>query len=576
MTVGAPVSGISAAPGAGAGRTSDAALYTRLTYLTAFRLVIVTALLGATIYVTLRPDDDLGGPLAVLLYGLVTFVYAVSLGYLWVLRARRQLGSLAYAQVAGDVLVATFLVYLTGGADSLFVLMYPLAIVNASVLLHRAGAITAAASSAVLFAILTFVLDRELVGPAADYLSQRPFTAARLGFVIIANGSAFVLTAALATYLTEQLRRTGERLTEREVDYAALSELHGSIVRSMSAGIVTTDVQGRVTFMNPAAEQITGLGFGRLVDEPLRLWLPALAAELEAVITSGGRRGEVEERDAAGGLRRLGFVVTPLSWQRGGRGRRRPTQEQGLSIIVEDRTAMRAMEETVRRSDRLAAVGQLAAGLAHELRNPLASMSGAVELLTRGSSLNDAERRLMGILLRETERLNGLVTDFLAFARPMPVVRQPTDVAALVDETLRVFEHSPQATGVELSRTGVEQARLEADPAQLRQVLWNLLQNAVEAMGPSGRVVVDVARSPDGGCRVAVSDAGPGVPAAELAHLFEPFYTTKPQGTGLGLALVHRIVDGHGGRIEVSSGPGGTTFTVLLPATGAGAGAAAA
>jgi two-component system sensor histidine kinase PilS (NtrC family) len=240
--------------------------------------------------------------------------------------------------------------------------------------------------------------------------------------------------------------------------------------------------------------------------------------------------------------------------------------EPGLAILFEDQTALREMQEAVRRGDRLAAVGQLAAGLAHELRNPLASMSGAVELLSRGRGLSDAERRLMEIVMREAERLNALVTDFLAFARPTATQLQPTDVAALADETLGVFRHSPSATRIELLRSGATSLRVMADPAQLRQVLWNLLQNAADAMKGEGDITVDVGLTATSLCRIAVADSGPGIPAADVEHLFEPFFTTKPQGTGLGLAFVHRMVEAHGGRVEVQSAPGqGATFSVLLP-----------
>jgi two-component system sensor histidine kinase PilS (NtrC family) len=362
------------------------------------------------------------------------------------------------------------------------------------------------------------------------------------------------------------LRRTGERLKEREVDYAALSEFHGSILRGMSAGILTTDVQGRVSFMNSAAEQILSVRFDMIVEQPLRTWFPRLAEAVEDSLSKGVGRGEVDEKDGRKEERRLSFVANPLtraSEKRRQRGRR---MEPGLAILLEDQTALKAMQEAVRRGDRLAAVGQLAAGLAHELRNPMASMSGAVELLSRGQGLSTAERRLMEIVMREAERLNALVTDFLAFARPTPTQLQPTDIAALADETLGVFRHGPSVTHVELTRSGAASMRIMADAAQLRQVLWNLVQNAADAMHGEGAITVDVSLTSAGMCRLAVSDTGPGIPEENLQRLFEPFFTTKEKGTGLGLAFVHRIVEAHHGRVEVQSSPGqGATFAVILP-----------
>lgn len=548
----------------------SSSLLKRLIYLTAFRLLIVTALLAATVWVTLRPGDQLDGATTFLLYGLIGFVYAASLGYLWLLRQRRRLRRVAYAQIAGDVLLATFLVYLTGGADSLFTLLYPLAIINASILLHRRGAIVAAVAAAFAFAALVGMLEQKLLAPATPYLAQQSVKPMRLTLMVLSNGAAFILTAALASYLTEQLRQTGQELSERELDYEALSELHGSIVQSLSSAILTTDSRGIVVFANAAAERVTGYTAQQLTYSPLSWTLPELSAALDVELTeSGGSRTnfEVQIRGQDGENRWLGVVVTSLERQgeRSGTASRASHEPTSL-IVLEERTALRAMADAVRRSDRLAAVGELAAGLAHELRNPLGSMSGAVELLARATQLTESDRRLLDIVSRETERLNELVTDFLAFARPTPALFGATDVAALADDTVNVFRYDAQAARLEVTRIGVESLRIRADTSQLRQVLWNLLTNASEAIRSEGTITVEVSRTADGFCRLAVTDSGEGISPDGLARLFEPFYTTKDTGTGLGLASVHRIVEGHHGRMEVSSEPGkGSTFSVFLP-----------
>ncbi len=542
------------------GTATDPSLHRRLTLLTALRLGIVTALLCATTYVTLSPQQTLEPALVALLFGIIAFIYAASLAYLWLLRKRRLLGTVAWAQVVGDLLVATFLVYLTGGVESLFTLLYPLAIINASILLPRTGALLSGASGTVLFALLSVGLALGLIPPAAPYLAQRHLAPGHLVFVLAGNASAFFLTAVLASYLTEQIRRTSESLEAREVDYAALSELLGAIVRSMPTGIVTTGHKGLVTFVNPAAEAIVARAFSQMVERPLAALLPSLAAGVDSALARGLTRGEVDEQDGHGELKRLSFVVSPMT-----RAPKKGPPEPGLAVVFEDLTQMRAMQEAVRRSDRLAAVGQLAAGLAHELRNPLASMTGAVDLLGRNAALSTGETRLLDIVMREGERLNALVNDFLLFARPTEPAREASDVAAIADETLKVFQHSPLAAGLELTRTGEASARLFVDPSQLRQVLWNLLQNAAEAMAGSGRIDLDVSWAPNGWVKVAVGDTGSGIAEADFPHLFEPFFTTKPQGTGLGLASVHRIVEAHGGRVEVDSASGRTTVAVLLP-----------
>jgi signal transduction histidine kinase len=228
------------------------------------------------------------------------------------------------------------------------------------------------------------------------------------------------------------------------------------------------------------------------------------------------------------------------------------------------------LEAEVRRSQRLADLGRVAAGLAHEIRNPLASMSGSIELLRASPAVGEDERRLMGIVLREAGRLNDLVTQFLAFARPAAPVRRPTDLATLLSETLTVFRNDPKAAGLRLE-SELATVVADIDPDQLRQVCWNLLTNAAHAVriGPhpaDGAIRLRCGGAADGAW-VEVQDEGAGMTAGQLEGLFLPFFTTKPGGTGLGLATVHRIVDAHGGTIRVESALGaGSRFTVHLPA----------
>lgn len=413
----------------------DPGLHRKLVTITFFRVMTVAVLLGGTAIVGWREGADVQRGLQPLftLAGVVFGATALSAAaLLW----RRGDRALAYAQIALDVGIATGVVAMTGRAESLFLFMYTLAVVNGGILLFARGA----AASGLL--------------SVASYLgvNSRVFGAPHVAPVtLFTHGAAFLATAALASYLAEQLRRTGERLAQRESD---LTE----------------------------------------------------------------------------------------------------------------------MEAQVQRSQRLADLGTLAAGLAHEIRNPLASMTGSIELLRASASAGEDERRLMGIVLREAERLNELVAQFLVFARPAPPRRRPTDLAALLDETLSVFRNDPQAAGVAIS-PALEAAPADCDPDQVRQVVWNLLTNAAQALGAgasSGGGGIRVrCRAGAEGATVEVEDDGPGVAPEDLGRIFLPFFTTKARGTGLGLALVHRIVDAHGGTIRVASERGkGTRFTVVLPAPG--------
>ncbi len=529
---------------------AGAALHRKLVWLTFFRIATVTVLLGGTALVSWQAGAQVEPPGASTLYAVVLAAYVASLAFALALRARRWLRAIAYAQIVLDVGIAATVVGVTGGTDSMFVFMYALAIVNGSILLFRRGAAAAAGLAVVCHAART-------IGSAAR--------AAPLP-TLFAQAAALVAIAALTSYLAEQLRSTDERLAEREDDLAAMTALHESIVQSVTSGLLTLDASGAVTFLNRAGEQITGLALREVRGAP--------AFQAFAMFRLDEVRAEAEYRRAGGERLRLGYSAFPLR----GRG----SERVGTAIIFQDLTQMRALEEAMARSERLADLGRLAAGLAHELRNPLAAMTGSVELLRASAALGPEAERLMAIVLREAARLEELLRRFLQFTRPAPPVRRAIDVSSVVAETLDVFENDPAAHRVDVERD-LAAAVVPCDGDQVRQVIWNLLTNAAHAVAgrdapdhaAGGRVRVSCAPEPGGGARIAVEDDGPGIGPAERARLFTPFFTTKREGTGLGLATVHRIVEAHGGTVVVDSAPGrGARFVVRLP--GAASPAAAA
>jgi two-component system sensor histidine kinase PilS (NtrC family) len=250
---------------------------------------------------------------------------------------------------------------------------------------------------------------------------------------------------------------------------------------------------------------------------------------------------------------------------------------RGAICSFQDLTDIKRMEEQVRQADRLAAIGRLAAGLAHEIRNPIGSIRGSVEVLRGSLDPQGDDRRLMDIVLRESDRLDAIIRDFLQFSRPPHLVRVPTDLPAMLDEILLMLSNQGGVQGADAPRVQIRcdvaepMAKAHVDPAQMRQALWNLCLNAVEAMPQGGelRMGVRTVTSESGRAlmEITVEDTGVGITAAELTQVFEPFFTTKPQGTGLGLAIAARIVEQHGGRIAVETVPWqGTTFTIVLPA----------
>ena len=509
-------------------------LLRKLAWILLFRLVLVTVLLGGTAAWQVG-TGGVAPPLAPTLYRLVVATYGLSLvfvGWLW---TRRALEPLAWAQIAADLVLATAVVAITGWTDSVFVFMYSLAIVEGGILLFQRGAVVA------LCLTLTAYLPLAFLGSPV-----RPPI-----LTLFAHAGAFVATAALASYLSEQVRRTGERLAARELDLAAITALHESIVQSVASGLLTVDARGRVTFLNRAGEQITGLALSEVRGRPAEQWFRAFQAQ--------AGRDETDFANARGEALRLGYTLFPLLGREG--------EEIGRAVIFQDLTELRAMEERVQRSERLVEMGRVAAGLAHELRNPVAAMSGSVELLRSALSPGAEEARLMDIVVREAARLNQLVTRFLEYARPAVPQRAAADLGRVVAETLDVFVHDPAAAAVHVT-SEVSPTPAWCDADQMRQVLWNLLINAAQASPPGARVAVAVrcAAEPGGGARLEVEDDGPGISPQDLPRLFIPFFTTKERGTGLGLATVQSIVDAHHGTVLAEPGAGGgARFVVRLP-----------
>ena len=518
---------------------AGSSLRPRLVWVTAFRTAAATLLLAVYgVRLLSRPSAEALAGEDLLSLWLVGSIYAVVLVQARFLRNSKPGLRSALVHVAGDVAISTVLVFLTGGPESPFTFAYLLSVVGAAILLGQWGALVAAAACSASFLVLVGAIS---AGTLRSPVPVGALSVGRLAFLCTSNVLAQFLTAMLAGFLARQLTTTGGRLSARERDLRELTRLQQQILAAMPSGLLTCDVEGRITYVNRAAQQILGLE-GTATPVSVEGLIPGVRT-----LFTGRPRSEVTVTTPAG-RRILGLTVSALS-----------APPAPLLVVFQDLTDLRRAEQELRRADRLAELGALSAQLAHEIRNPLAAMRGSAQLLSPGA--DPETQRLVGILTREADRLGELVTDFLVFARPPAPVRRTCDLDELVHQTIELVSSDPLASGVAIDvATGGLPA--EVDPDQVRQVLLNLLRNALAAAGRGGRVRTFFSRV-DGEVRIHVWDSGGSIATADLPHIFEPFFTKRPGGTGLGLSTVHSIVRAHGGQIEVSSSPGeGTEFVV--------------
>jgi two-component system, NtrC family, sensor histidine kinase PilS len=521
---------------------------TRLTYVMLFRVGLVTLLLASALVAEVgAPLGTEASPVVLPLLGLIVATYGLTIVFALVLQRTRKVPQLAAAQVGSDLLLTTILVHLTGGAESAFAFMYILVIVGAAFVLGRPALVAAA------LAIALYLAD----GLVAGGLPLRTLIRS-----LAVNAVAFAATGALATRLAGELRRAGEHIVSQGVILRDLAALHEDVIRGLTSGLATLGRDGRILTFNNAAAEIIGRPASEVVGHTLADVMPRLAALQAGVGDAALRRAEVTQTVAAADGthedRTLGVSLSPLVDSAG--------RVVGRIVNFQDLTELRRMEGVLQRAERLAAVGRLAAGIAHEIRNPLAAISGSIELLSQTLQTDAAKenRELMSIVIREVERLNALITDLLEFARPRGLETQRLDVAATLVEMLRVFENDKLLGGAPVQLQANKPVWIDADPSHLRQVVWNLLRNAAEA-APGQPIAVEV-RADGATAMLRIRDRGPGIPLEHRARMFEPFFSTKEAGTGLGLATVHRIVEEHKGAVEVDCPvAGGTIVTVRLP-----------
>ncbi len=545
----------------------------RLHWLVLLRVVVSLLLLGGTLLLQAREPADLIRPPLVGPCGILALVLALSLIYRAILPRVRNLRSFAYTQVIGDIVLVTALVYLTGSEESIFASTYNLSIITGSILLYRRGGLIAASLSSLLYGGMLNLRFFSVLPQAfkTTLRSSQPL-GSEVFFSIMINVSAFFIVALLSSYLAEQAKASREELEVAQSDLSRLTLLHEHILQCLPSGLLTCDSQGRIIYANQSALSMMGTELQSILHKPLEEVFPQIPSRLFQEAARGVhdpqmRRQNMKYTRPDGRVLELGFSLAPL---RGGDG-----ALMGTIFHFQDLTQTVAMEQHLRRMDKLASIGEMAARIAHEIRNPLASVSGSIQILQKELSLEGPNRRLMEIVVRETKRLNGLLTDFLSFARPEHPKPKRMDLSKALRETLTLFMEQARSS-CELKVQISPGLIIYADSKKLRQVVWNLLNNALEAMPQGGNLTVRASWAsgvlPAGldtqetWLVMEVEDSGVGIPEEVKDKVFDPFFTTKEKGTGLGLSIVHRLVEEMGGRIEMQSQPGkGSRFMVWLP-----------
>ncbi len=470
----------------------------------------------------------------------------------------------AWLQFCLDTLLITAIIAASGGPRSVFVPLYVIAVVGACFVLSRTGGLVVAGLSSLLYVgpvLGPTILPLLESGEVAETTTIETLT-------VLLNAAVLLIIALVTGALAERYHDLHRRMEDQRKHLSDLQAFRDQIFESVGSGLVALDPAGQVTAFNRAAESITGVsaaeGLGQRWETIFGTGID-LEQVRRAVADGSGPapRYEFQLRRRDGLQVPVGISFWPL---RSGGG-----EVVGLIGVCQDLSTIKQMERRMRQADRLAAVGRLSANMAHEIRNPLASISGAVEALTRDLLHDETRSQLAEIVLRESERLNQIVGDFLDYARPAPMAPLEINLTEILDEVLLLIEHRSLPATLKIAREYGDALPTRADPQRIRQAVWNLCLNAVQAMPEGGELRVGARRvsgTGPGRLQIWIADTGHGIAEGDLQHIFEPFFSTKPEGSGIGLAVVYRIVEEHGGSIEVRSRPReGTTFTLTLPAS---------
>lgn len=517
------------------------------------RVLVITLFLGGAIVYQFRAGVVQQPAVLIYLYVFVAVSYLQTIISSLVLPTVRNRRLFTQSIIVWDLIFSISIIYITDGVESRFSFLFLLNIISSAIFLSRKEVIFVASAATILYGSL---LDLQFYDylPLVEGLTRPEYVSGRdYFFAVFINAIAFFLTAFLAGMLAERQRRSERALERKAIDYEELNSLNQTILECITSGLLIINSAGRIRSFNAAAARITGQSLDSVYDRDIRTVLPGFQV-IDATGFKVVRRGENHFLDQDGQRLVLGYASSEVKDPHG--------QTVGMLVTFQDLTHLKEMEEQLKRADRLAAVGRLASGMAHEIRNPLASISGSVQLLMEDAQVSPEDRRLMGIVVREAERLSGLLSEFLDFAKPAPVRTTLVDMSALLDELADLLAADRRFLHLQVRRDYPAGVSVEVDREQFRQVLWNLALNGAEAVDGKGELLLAIDADP---LAIVVEDSGGGIPEAVRDKIFDPFFTTKDHGTGLGLATVYTILEAHGWGVDVATGQLGGARFVLQP-----------
>ena len=536
----------------------DNPLEKRLRWLIFFRVIIVTFLLCITTLILIKETKPSLQATLAPVYFIIALAYLLSFVCLFISKIIKNIRLNIYIQSLSDLSLITGFIYTTGGIESIYSVFYPLVIIYSVLFLAGRGGLIAASVSSIFYGLL---LDLEYYGLIQsiytldyDYNYEAGYVFSRI-FIHI---TSFYIIALLTSFAVKQEKMARDLLSEKESAFDQLDLLHKSIIESVNTGILTVALNGNIKSFNREAEKITDFLRSEIINQKIDDVLPILSKMLNKE-NRWKQEGRFEATDSG---KILGCSVSPLV-----NGNRKKI---GNILIFQDVTVIKKMERQIEKNKRLAFVGEMAAGLAHEIRNPLASISGPIQMLSKDLNLDETDRKLMQIILRGKDRLEDFVKDFLLLTRPKQSERNDINIKVIINDLIESLRFSPEwHEDIEVIKNLCNQTNIYGNKEEIKQVIRNLMLNAIQAMPEGGRLKIETREvfiDKKKYLEIRIGDTGCGIEEKSQEKVFEPFYTTKENGTGLGMAIANRIVESHMGKIRIKSKPEkGTDCIVLLP-----------